>query len=189
MQDRTERRIRYWTIILALAGPPAVLLARVLMNVVSGPSLVIFVFFVCSAVLLLTLVIWAGVAFFDLTAILIAVYERAWRRVLSSAIVLAVILATGVNLGLALYYGDTAGDYVHLFALYPRYMADVSGLPAPRFKAWQWDFSGPCGSGIAYDESDAIASGHRSTSDGLVGTVDVHGRSRAFGHFYFSGFC
>jgi hypothetical protein len=189
MQDPTEPRIRYWTIILAFAGPLVVLLARVLMNVVSGPTFVLFVFFVCGAVLLLVFVLWAGVAFFDLMAVVIAVYERAWRRVLSSAIVLLVILATGVNLPLAWHYGDTAGDYVHLFALYPRYMAEVSGLPEPRFKAWQWDFSGPCGSGIAYDESDAIASSHRSTSDGLVGTVDVHGQSRAFGHFYFAGFC
>jgi hypothetical protein len=82
-----------------------------------------------------------------------------------------------------------AGDYVHLFAMYPRYMAEISDLPEPRFKAWQWHFAGPCGSGIAYDESDAIASRHRSTSDGLVGTVDVHDNSRAFGHFYFATFC
>jgi hypothetical protein len=189
VHDLTEQRIRYWTIVLALAGPLAFFIARVLMNVVSGPILVISVLFLCGAILLFVVVIWAGVTLFDLLAVAMAVYERAWRQLLSSTVVLLVALATAANFGVAWNLGAAAGDYVHLFALYPRYMAEISDLPAPRFKAWQWDFTGPCGSGIAYDESDEIASKHRATSDGLVGTVDVHGNSRAFGHFYFASFC
>jgi hypothetical protein len=189
MHDLTERRIRYWTIVLALAGPLAFFSARVLMNVVSGPILVILVLFLRGATLLFVVVTWVGVAFFDLLAVVMAAYERAWRRLLSSAVVFLVALATAANFGVAWNLGAAAGDYVHLFALYPRYMAEISDLPEPRFKAWQWHFAGPCGSGIVYDESDAIASQHRSTSDGLVATVDVYGNSRAFGHFYFASFC
>jgi hypothetical protein len=186
MQVPTGRRLRNWTIALAVVGPFAFLIIRVLIHIFGDQ---IFVLVLSGAVLFIVFSAWVAVSFFDALAVALSVREREWRRFSFNLVLLLVILATGVNLGLVWRAGEMVGDYVHLFALYPRYMAEVSGLPEPRFKAWQWDFSGPCGSGIAYDESGAIASSHRTTSDGLVGTVDVHGESRAFGHFYFAGFC
>jgi|HubBroStandDraft_2_1064218.scaffolds.fasta_scaffold07047_2 hypothetical protein len=83
--------------------------------------------------------------------------------------------------------GHTAGDYVYLLARYPGYMAEVAKLPAdePRFKVWQRYFYGPCGTGIAYDESGALVFHTRWITDERIGTVEVEYVSRAFGHFYF----
>jgi hypothetical protein len=114
--------------------------------------------------------------------------KHTWRRMLSTLILPLTAIVAAANLD-AFRRG---GDYVYLSALYPRYSAEISKLPAdkPRFKVWQWEFfPGPCGSGIAYDESDAIVFGDRSTKDEHIGTVHVEYRSHAFGHFYFVTLC
>jgi hypothetical protein len=189
MHDLTERRIRYWTIALALAGPLAFFLVRVLLNIVSSPILIYFDLFVYGAILLFVVVTWAGVAFFDLMAVVIAVYERAWRRLMSGAILLVVILATAVNFGVAWHVGKTAGDYARLFILYPSLLADIDRLPAdrPRFMAWGWDATMTHELGLAYDESDEIASSQpseawkqRAKEVGVVGS----GYRPLYGHFY-----
>jgi hypothetical protein len=186
MQSALDSRVRIWTWIFAVLGPLSVFGVRILIDIVGDRIIVLFI---CGAILLVVFVAWAGLTYLDALALAVSAYQREWRRFPSKLILLLVMVVTGVNLGWAWQSAAASGDYVHLFALYPRYMAEISDLPEPRFKAWQWHFAGPCGSGIAYDESDAIASRHRSTSDGLVGTVDVHGNSRAFGHFYFATFC
>jgi hypothetical protein len=188
MRDPTEKRLRYWTIILALAGPLVVFLSRVLMNILPDSFLVPSFLLVCAA-LVCVVVIWIGVAFFDLLAVVTTVYERAWRRALSSAIFLAVILATGVNLALAWHGGKPAGDYARFFILYPKFLADIDKLPTgqPRLMAWGWDATMTHELGIAYDESDEIASVHpteawqqRAKQAGIAG----HGYRPLYGHFY-----
>jgi hypothetical protein len=114
--------------------------------------------------------------------------KHSWRRLISTLILPLTAMIAAANLD-AFRRG---GDYVYLSALYPRYTAEIAKLPAdkPRFKVWQWEsFPGPCGSGIAYDESDAIVSGNRSTNDEHLGIVDVGYRLHAFGHFYFVMLC
>jgi len=152
----------------------------------TGPYL-LYVFFIP-----LLFLFWGGVG---VTVALIAVMncveqglKHTWRRLLSTLVLLLAAMVAAANLD-AFRRG---GDYVYLSAMYPRYAAEISKLPGgkPRFKVWQWDsFAGPCDSGVAYDESDAILFGNRTTVDEHIGTVDVEYRLHAFGHFYFVTLC
>jgi hypothetical protein len=115
-------------------------------------------------------------------------FKHAWRRLLSTLILLLAAMVAAANLDVL----RRGGDYIYLSAMYPRYTAEIAKLPADksRFKVWQWEsFPGPCGNGVAYDESDAIVSGNRSTNDEHLGPVDVEYRSHALGHFYFVRVC
>jgi hypothetical protein len=114
--------------------------------------------------------------------------KHTWRRLLSTLILLLTAIVAAANLDAF----RRSGDYIYLSAMYLRYTAEISKLPADksRFKVWQWEsFPGPCGNGVAYDESDAIVSGNRSTNDEYLGSVDVEYRSHALGHFYFVRVC
>lgn len=179
MRSIIKNRISYWPIFMALVCPLALVLAWA--DLFVGSLLLV------PVVLLFWALASMVAALFAMKVCAESGLRRGWRQALS----LSVLPVTAVTA--ALYFvsdaGQMTGAYVHLFVLYPRYAVEISDLSAPRFKAWQWDFPGPCGSGIAYDESDAVASRHRSTSDGFVGTTDVYGKSRAFGHFYFATFC
>jgi hypothetical protein len=114
-------------------------------------------------------------------------FKHSWRRLLSIVILPLVSLVALYNVEFFWRAGHTAGDYVYLLARYPGYMAEVAQLPAdePRFKVWQRYFYGPCGTGIAYDESGALVFHTRWVTDERIGTVEVEYVSRAFGHFYF----
>jgi hypothetical protein len=127
-------------------------------------------------------------------------FRNVWRRVLSLLILPPISLAAAFNIGFLWHAGHTAADYVFFLANYRHYVAEIAELPAgtPRFKVWVWNgTSTPCGSGLAYDESDKAGdpSGTKAEPFGNwhirsdVSGVAVSTAYRAFRHFYFVDIC
>jgi hypothetical protein len=74
--------------------------------------------------------------------------------------------------------------------MYPRYAGEIAALPAdkPRFAVFVWDGFLTVNYGVAYDETDEMASDHPSESWKQQAErygVRGHGYRRAIGHFYF----
>jgi hypothetical protein len=100
------------------------------------------------------------------------------------------VAAAALNLKFVWHAGQAAGNYGHLLLMYPKYRTDIAELPAgePRFLVWEWGGFASHGFGVAYDESDEIASDHPSKAwkekadrHGVLG----YGYPPAIGHFYF----
>jgi hypothetical protein len=186
MPDGTDDRILYWPIILAVAGPLVFLLVWIPIAFLGSPIIILFLL---SPILVLLAFSWAGAGVFAVMTCVVWVYERAWRRLASTLILPLTVLVAGLNLGLIWHASQTAGDYAHFFRLYPTLLADIEKLPAdkPRFMAWDWAPTMTHETGIAYDESDEIASDHpsevwkqRAKQVGVAG----YGYRPLYGHFY-----
>jgi hypothetical protein len=114
-----------------------------------------------------------------------SIFQRAWRRLLSTMILPLSVL---VYLGLP----GMVGNYVHLFVMYPVYRIEISQLPTdePRFMVWDWGPGYRGDYGVVYDESDQITSDHPSGSwKERADRLGVHygGEPPVFHHFYFVG--
>jgi hypothetical protein len=179
-------RILYWPIILAVAGPLVSLLPWIALAILGYPFIIVVLL---GPILTLIPMAWAGAGAFAAMTCFFWAYERAWRRVVSTLILPATILVAGLNFEVIWRATQTAGDYAHFFLLYPSLRADIEKLPAdkPRFLAWGWQATMTHELGIAYDESDEIASGRpsdawkkRAEQVGVAGS----GYRPLYGHFY-----
>jgi hypothetical protein len=179
MQSASEDRILYWPFAIAIACPLAFVLAWA--NLFMGSLLFVPV----------VLLIWAGMAVCAAITCVTCLQQRTWRRFISTLILPLTVLFATVNLGFVWRAGHILGDYVHLSALYPRYMAEVSELTgdAPRFLVWVWIGTAPCSTGVAYDDSDGLEPDGLAKVWGGRGGLSVHSEFRAFGHFYFVDIC
>lgn len=181
-QDTYIDRILYWPAILAVAGPLAVvLLWAASVSVNSG-----IVILICFLLLFLVVMAWVSVGVgVAVIACLQLFFVRAWRRALSSLILPLTVLVAGLNLGTIW----NARDYIPFFLWYPSFRAEIEKIPAdkPRLVVWDWQTTKGDDIGLAYDESDEIASDHpsegwkeRANEVGIRGS----GYHPLYGHFY-----
>jgi hypothetical protein len=179
-------RILYWPLILAVAGPLVFLLVWISIAALGNPIILLLLI---SPILILIPLSWAGAGIFAVMTCIVWIYERAWRRFASTLILPLVVVLAGLNLERAWRATQTAGDYVHLYFLYPSLLADIEKLPAdkPRFMVWDWAPVWTREIGIAYDDSAEIASDHpseawkqRAKQVGVLG----YGYRPLHGHFY-----
>lgn len=183
MQNALSDRFLYWPITIAVCCPLACVLGW------AGPFIV-HALFVPMVVLS-----WAVAGAIGFIVCVTAIGERKWRRFWSSLVLPATVLAAAAGSGAVWPVVETAGDYVHLFAMYPYYRSEISKHSAdqPRFLLWQWDGGTPCSTGIAYDESGDVLSrllfDARKERAERPGDVAVYGDARAIGHFYFVHIC
>jgi hypothetical protein len=145
-------------------------------------------FFVPYYVVLL----WMVSGAFAVVAAIGCVRQRAWRRLLSTLILPATLLVVASNAQFFWNVGRLAGAYVHLFAMYPRYLAEIDKEPTnePRLVVFEWG-GFVTGQGLLYDESDEIKSASPSAvwkkRAARVGADRVFSYTPAVGHFYFVG--
>src|ERR1700734_83391 len=179
VQGAGEDRLNYWPIVTAVACPLALVLAWA--DLFPGSLLLVPVIFL----------LWVAMSIRAAFKSAAWFRQRAWRRFYSTLSLPIPALAAVLCLGPLWPVGHMAGDYVHLFILYPRYKAEISELTgaAPRFLIWEWTGSAPCRAGVAYDDSDELESSMPPKVWGGQYGVSVVGQSRAFGHFYFVDIC
>jgi hypothetical protein len=187
MQDNDYDRIFYWPFAVAVACPLAFVLTWA--NLFNGSLLlgpVVLLLWACTGARAAVLCVpWFR--------------QRAWRPFLSALILPLTVLIAAVNIGFVWNAGHTVGNYIHLLALYPRYMAEIAELPAdkPRFKVWEWVGTTPCASGLAYDESDETGRPLGTWTEPFdnwkmrteVSGIPVYGAFPALRHFYFVHIC
>ena len=187
MQGARNDRILYWPVVLTVAWPLLFVLVCFIASLFTWAGLSALFFLPLQA---LVLTLWGASGLFACLLCLEWVYTRAWRRLLSTLVLALTVAVAALNVKNVWHAGQTAGDYAHLFLMYPKYRADIAELPAgePRFMVWEWGGFASHGSGVAYDESDEIASDHpsktwqeRADRYGVLG----HGYPRTIGHFYF----
>jgi hypothetical protein len=182
MQGASEDRILYWPTILAVAGPAVVVLIWLSIVLADGPISSLFGWLL----LFLIMAVWAfaGVGTF-VVACLELFLKRAWRRALSSLVLPLAVLVAGLNFETIW----NAQDYGHFLLWYPSFRAEIDKMPAdkPRFVVWGWRTTRNAEIGLAYDESDEIASDHpseawkqRANRVGVLGS----GYRPLYGHFY-----
>ena len=96
-----------WLFIFSVAWP----LAFVLSRAIADPAGWILAAIVC---------VWAVLAG-AVAAILCGVwaYQQHWRRFFATLPLPLTVLTAGLNLNDAVYVGQTAGDYLHFYILYP----------------------------------------------------------------------
>jgi hypothetical protein len=182
IQSADDDRVLYWPAILAVAGPLAVVLLWA--AIVSAPSGIFVLIYLL--ILFLAMAAWASVGVGVIViACLQLFFARAWRRALSSLILPLTVVVAGVNFG-AIW---DARDYIPFFLQYPSLRAEIEKIPAdkPRLVVWGWQTSKNDEIGLAYDESDEIASDHpsegwkkRANEVGIRGS----GYRPLYGHFY-----
>lgn len=187
MQGAREDRILYWPGVLTIAGPLLFVFVCFIASLFTWAGLFALLFVPLQA---LVLALWGAAGLFACMLSLEWVYARAWRRLLSTLVLVLTVAAAALNLKFVWHAGQAAGDYGHLLLMYPKYRTDIADLPAgePRFLVWEWGGFASYGFGVAYDESDEIASDHpskawqeRADRHGVLG----YGYPRAIGHFYF----
>jgi hypothetical protein len=182
MQGVSEDRILYWPTILAVAGPAVVVLIWFAIVLADSPISSLFGWLL----LFLIAAAWAfaGVGTF-VVACLELFLQRAWRRALSSLVLPLAVLVAGLNFENIW----NAQDSAHFFLRYPSLRAEIDKMPAdkPRFVVWGWRTTRNAEIGLAYDESDEIASDHpsetwklRANRVGVLGS----GYRPLYGHFY-----
>jgi hypothetical protein len=179
VKNQDQDRFLYWPLILTVIWPAIFVLTW------AGPFVLVVLF-----VPALILILWLASGVFALITCVAWVRERSWRRLVSSLILPLSVLVAALNPAFVWQAGRTGGDYVHLFAMYPWYMQEISALPAyrRRFVVFDWGGFFSRGYGVVYDESDEIGSSHpseawkeRADRSGVIG----FGYPRAIGHFYF----
>jgi hypothetical protein len=173
-------RILYWPIVLAVIFPAACFFAW------AGRSFLPPLF--PAGVLML----WGAAIAFSLIMCAVWLFERDWHRLVSTLVLPLTVVAAILGLDFVWPGGQRAFDYIHLFASYPYYAAEISQLTgdAPRFHVWEWSGVGPCISGIAYDDRDELApSMPPKVWGGRFDGLSVSGEARAFGHYYFVDIC
>ncbi len=182
MQAAGDDRILLWPGILAVSGPVAFVLA-------CAGSFTFTTFLVPYYVVLL----WMVSGVFAVIAAIGWVSQRAWRRLFSMLVLPATLLAVAFNAQFFWSAGRLAGDYVHLFVMYPRYLAEIEKEPTnePRLVLFEWGGGFVVDYGVLYDESDEITAVHPSAAwkkrAERVIADRVFGHTPAIGHFYFVG--
>jgi hypothetical protein len=180
MQGAVRDRVLYWPVILAVVFPIACVL------IWAGRSVLPPLF----APAILTL--WTGAVVLAVTMCMVWLYERTWRRFVSTLVLPLTVMAAILYLDFVWPGDQRAFDYIHLFASYPYYTTEISELAgdAPRFLVWEWTGDGPCLSGVAYDDRDDLGpSMPPKVWGGRYGGLSVAGEAHAFGHFYFVDIC
>jgi hypothetical protein len=177
MAKAEDDRILYWPALIAAGCPVACVVA------LASPLLP-------SLLFLLVAVFWASAVSFTVVSCAEWARGRAWRRVLSGLVLPLSSLIVGINLQASWQAANTAANDIVLLASYSSYRAELAKEPAdqPRFKVWQWSGAGPCFYGVAYDETDKIASQPWEEYD-QHGKETVTSDARAFDHFYFVDIC
>ncbi len=182
VQAARDDRILFWPAILAVAGPIAFVLAW------AGPFALIM-----SLVPYYVVLLWMVSGVCAVIAAVGSVYQRAWRRLLSTLVLPATLLVAAFNAQPFWDAGRLAGDYIHLFVMYPSYRAEIEKEPTnePRLVLFEWSGGFVVSFGVLYDESDGITAAHRSAAwkkrAERVGADRVFGYTPAIGHFYFVG--
>jgi hypothetical protein len=180
LQSANDDRFLYWPVIVAVTGPLVFLLVWIPIAILGGPIVILFLL---GPILALIPMSWAGAGVFAAMMCAIFVYERAWRRLVSTLILPLAVLIAGFNLGATWRAAQAAGDYAHFFLVYPPLLADVEKLPAgqSRFKAWDWASVWSREIGIAYDEKHPSEAWKQSAREvGVAG----YGYRPLYGHFY-----
>lgn len=176
-------RILYWPIVLTVVWPIALILVWV------GPFNLAF-FLGAPLVLLL----WAGSAVDALVRCAISAHGRAWRRVLSTAILPLSGVIACLNYGFVLGTTQYQGTYLRFLAMRPFYLREISKLPAdePRLKLFYWGGFLLTSHEILYDESDEIVLPEDERSEAWsrraaqtdAGDCPLLGYSTLGNHFY-----
>lgn len=181
MADAACGRILFWSIVISIAWPAIFILAW------AGPS----VFWLVG--LPLILLSWATTAFFALALVVGSALGRNWRWCLATLPLPLTTLLAFLNLGFVWSAGQFAGDYLHFIVKYPRYISEISALPAgePRLVVDDWGGVLPMVShGLVYDESDEIIKPIEERSEawkkraGRTIAECVYGYTPIGGHFY-----
>ena len=153
MADANSDRVLHWPILLSVAWPLAFVL------VWSGPLGLID--FLGAPLILMA---WGASAVSGALLCVGWIAQRAWRRSLSIMILPVTTLVAALNPSFIWRTGQELGAYVHFYAMRPFYLMEIAKLPIsePRLLVYNWGGELLRSSGVAYDESDEIASEHPS---------------------------
>jgi hypothetical protein len=172
----------YWPIALAILWPVALVL------VWCGPF---YVWFVGPPLVLLC---WALSAMLAVVAAYYNVKLQEWRRLAATSILLVTATAAFMNLEFVWRTSQDAGDRIYFYIMRPSYMREIAKLPAdePRLMVFNWGGIFSASAAAVYDESDEIASAHRSQAwKAKADLTELHcgitGYTPMGGHFYLVG--
>jgi hypothetical protein len=167
--------------LLAVAGPVAFLLIEIVTTPVHDKWITVFGFLA----LLLVMGAWLFAGIRALFAAGSELFAKRYRRAASMLVLPLAVLVAGLNYEIVW----STHDYVAFFLGYRSFIAEINRLPAdkPRLVVWNWRTTKTVEIGLAYDESDEIASDHPSESwKQRAYQVGIRGSGYPpfYGHFY-----